>query len=649
MGWRQGSLILGTVGLCLLGAMLPWLELSGEGVELGEVFFPLWALAVFVLLSGAPLVGLLLSGGIAVLSNPDLARGRIVAILVVGMLSFFGSWYGFLLPGDLQAWEYRPGARAILWNLAAFSLAGAILGHVPGVVEGISTLSRKLSSRWIVTASCCVALCASAAVASLILDGMPHMSDAVTYLMQGKVLWSGSLRLTIPGDAELIVGGGNGLFFQSGNQGHFGKYPIGWPSILGLFSTLGVPWLANPVLAAVIVFATYRLVRLETDDRYARLTAVFLAVNPWLWFNAGTLMSHLASTTWLVLFLWALAAARRNWSLWQGSLAGACFAMALITRPQDALFWGLPCVAFALKDLAVDWRNRWSTYVAFNAVACLGLAVYFGVNRELMGSIAESTYGGSLEKRLLYNPPTSPAAFFSWLHQSLVSLHLNSYLAIPSVVLCLAFALGFAWNSTRRASLLCSCSLSLFLCYGSLVIFISRPWVGPRWLAPLMPVAAYLVACVICRAEEMLSNERTRKLGMFVLSYLIAAFAIAWLVVTPLRIAELRWDPPHGVDGRVVNAVRKSGLANAVVALPLPEQTKPFSGLTYKHPRSAIWSMRVPLEGGDVIFVKQIPDWPAKAQVAFPGRALWWMDEKDNLDLHPLDEWPKRQSAEQTD
>ena len=101
----------------------------------------------------------------------------------------------------------------------------------------------------------------------LALDGVPHFSDALTYQMQGRIIADGRLSLESPQHPELWI---HSLFFVTSEQHidpatnqwayegsrFFGKYPIGWPMIVGLFDRFDLGFLANGALVALLTVLT---------------------------------------------------------------------------------------------------------------------------------------------------------------------------------------------------------------------------------------------------------------------------------------------------------------------------------------------------------------------------------------------------------
>jgi hypothetical protein len=109
------------------------------------------------------------------------------------------------------------------------------------------------------------------------------------------------------------------------------------------------------------------------------------------------------------------------------------------------------------------------------------------------------------------------------------------------------------------------------------------------------------------------------------------------VVILPLRAVELITSPPNRVDGRVWRVVQAKGIHNAVVALPRDDNRR-IPGFL-KDPRAGFWTMTLPFELNDVIFVTVSPKWRELARESFPNRRLYQMSS-DPLDyeVYPADE-----------
>ncbi|MFN3167340.1 MAG: hypothetical protein ACE37H_09785 [Phycisphaeraceae bacterium] len=608
----------------VFAALMPWAEFSPAGVTLGPVLIPAFSVA---LVGVVVLIGLgffAVSVGGLVKRLPLRAQAGLGFIAAVSLVSFAGFEYGVLRPGSLVGYEYRPAVRLVCYTLGIALLACSVPEELGPRFASI--VRRNVLGPWHIGALSLAVAAASAVIAVVVLDGMPHIIDGTSYLLQGRTLWSGRLALDPPMFPALFAG--ELMQFRLTDAGYFSKYPAGWPAVLGLFDALGVAWLANAVLAGLLVALTYLIVAERGDKRLAGLSAAIVALCPWLWFNGATMMSHLASAVWLWLFLWLLVRGRRTRSHTLMLMSGLALGAAVMTRPADAAFFALPC-ACAGVCWAVRRPNIWLSRLTLVALGALpGTLLYLWLNAQLNGAGGASGYGGGHSDALFAQAPRSLTHALVWLHQGWVGMSSQWFAgAAPAAVLLLCGVVFGRW-CLRGQWLVFVCALSLFLCY-AVFVFGGRAWVGPRWYVPLIPAVALLIAAGL-EAASHAGRMRTPG-GVLAAGYLrasLVACVVVFFVALPAKLIELKHQPPHGIDGRATKAVERAGLNRAVVALPV-EGLDPATGQpNYKRGIAGMWAMQTPFEQSDVIYVAAVPGWERMAAEAWPDRERYTMNDK---------------------
>lgn len=611
-------------GACVaLAALMPWAEFSSAGIRIGSMHLsnPLLATLGVIVLIGLCLLVCSAYKLVRQLTKPTVLRLLIIAM--VGMLSIAGLEYGYLRAGSLSAYEYRPAVRMV-----GYSLGIAMLSCSIPMEAGLrlAALMRGKSLRPIHILIMAIGVTAAGAlIGAVVLDGMPHIIDGTAYLLQARTYEAGRLSLDVPMYPELF--GKELMHLRISDAGYFSKYPAGWPALLAVFDAAGVPWLANAVLAGVLVVLTYLLVAERSGRRLAGISAAGVAMCPWLWMNAGTMMSHLASAVWLWLFLWLFLRGVRTRARGVLLLAGVSLGAAALTRPSDAAFFAMPCVVaslYWLKQSPAMWLTR-LPLVTLGALP--GALIYLWMNKTLAGSGSTSAYGGGLGTALVSQHPDSITHALVWLHQGWVGLS-SEWLtgAVPAALL-IACGLIFGLRYLREHGLALACSASLLVCY-AVFVFGGRAWIGPRWYVPLIPCGALLIAA---GAQSAAQYCRARSAGGVLsagyMRSLLVVCGVTFLVAVPAQVVELLQSPPHGIDGRVVQTVERAGLTNAVVALPVDGLDPLTHQPNYKRGIAGMWSMRVPFENSGVIYVCAVEGWSRMASEAWPGRELYAMND----------------------
>ncbi len=208
--------------------------------------------------------------------------------------------------------------------------------------------ARAHRTTWLIALVCILGFLGAACVAFFAFERLPHLEDEVAYLFQAKTLALG--RLTVPSPAQPdsfwtpFVLDDHGL--------RFGKYPPGWPAMLALGALAKLPWLVNPLLAALLLYLVYRLGATLYDKPTGVLAAALGAVSPLYLVLGGSLLSHLATSVWLLLFsLWFIETARGRGARYAVA-AGAALGLAFLTRSLTAVAYAAPFALFALVRLS---------------------------------------------------------------------------------------------------------------------------------------------------------------------------------------------------------------------------------------------------------------------------------------------------------
>lgn len=542
----------------------------------------------------------------------------------------------YKLREDFRIWCYAAAtillglAISMLWNQKPWLLRQLLRISQPrrhrplGIYALIFLLPTLLSA----------ALCLGA------LEGIPHFSDALTYLMQGRILWSGRLWLPAPQHPDLFVGS---LFFLVKDGRFFGKYPIGWPAILGFFDRIHLLFLANAFLAGLAALLTTWLGRQLAGRRIGTLAGVFLALSPWLWFHGASFASHLASTVAILAFLNLLLALLRHTDpsrsqhpldLLLALVCGLALGTAVLIRPGDAATFALPAAAFVGFSLLRRPTVWLAPALLMLAGVTAGLAVYLWTNAQLTGSPWISPY--SLEGRWLTDWNPHPAAMaariaFQWAELNhrfpgwglggltlaaagTVALYsLRSRRPLPSPY-------TFFIASRRLSARLLGWSILLA---GTTIFFLfntafgfTNVWWGPRWLLPAVPLIAILAAAFFL---QLLRNTRHTDPETSSAAQLGLAIALAGAIIGLTFVYGGQWwqhrlAPPHGVSTAVWKYVQNQHLTQAVVAMPPVARRAPLDA------RAGILFMRPPFSENPVIFVRAVPDWPVKVRQDFPNR-----------------------------
>jgi hypothetical protein len=352
----------------------------------------------------------------------------------------------------------------------------------------------------------------SAGYVAYYLRGGPRIIDAAYYYLEGRAFAEGSLSFPVPSPSASF----HGRFLLSNpDTGRVGVlFPPGYPAALALAFLLRAPLLLGPLLALLLVLATYRLARELGAARTGACVAAGLSlVSAALRYHTADTMSHGLAA--LLVVGSTLAALRPSKA--SALVAGLGVGWLIATRPVTGVVVGVALVAFtalvrrapvriallaagALPGVALllayqhavtgDWFH--STQLAYYAVAdgppgCFRYG--FGAN---IGCLFE--HGDYVRARLPAGYGLAQALATTWRRLLVHSLDIANF---APLALGVPFA---AWLGRREAStrLLSLIVLGVVLGYAPFYFEGSFPGGGARFFADLLPLEHVLLARALC-------------------------------------------------------------------------------------------------------------------------------------------------------
>jgi 4-amino-4-deoxy-L-arabinose transferase-like glycosyltransferase len=424
-------------------------------------------------------------------------------------------------------------------------------------------------------------------IAGDLLDGQPHVQDSITYRFQGQTLARG--RLTAPAPPEPEPFEQEFLLVEDGRW--FGKYPPGYPLLLAPAELLGLPWLVNPLLAALTLALLFALGKAWFGRRVGLLAALLAAVSPFFMIMSGTFMAHPAELFWLTLFMVAwtqvirdkeVAMSRRlPWLIAGGvalgmafltrqlttmAIAGAFILITLALQPgirvwrqrlKDLLALALVTAPFILLLLAYQWLVTGDPLqdprLLFWPYDHLGFGQDIGQGQNV---VTFETIQGDTILVWQHDPQQPPRGHTpargvfnmerNWRH---LQSHLFGWLPV--------FSLAFAWivfasGRARRADW-----VFLFTAMSLMIVYVFY-WAdgvsyGPRYLYAALPALLLLVARGIQTTVDLIGGRAGKWATGLILTLFIAG---GLFLYSPGVLADLK--EYNFVDGANLAAVEKS-------------------------------------------------------------------------------------------
>lgn len=357
--------------------------------------------------------GLLLTGGrLAALWRgvQALGAGRVVllAVLLLGSL---------VAPmGFLHRHEYAAFGKQLTAAAAFLAINGATL----------AAFAMLLPERWLlplsnaidrVNASPGKALPWAAALwvfaVTLLLnivafDRMPRIPDEVAYLFQAKTFALGHLYVPAPDGAMAAALGYDWIAIADGKW--YSIFPPGWPAALAIGVALGLPFLVNPLIAALTIPVGHAFVSRWVSPRLAVLVTLLLAVSPWYLATGASLMSH-SLTLLLVLSAWLLMLTEgsRRPAAWFA--AGCLMGWLFLTRPLEGVTIGVLTGLWAMMRADLRSVQGWVMVAAYGFGCALVGALIFPYNQIFTGDMLVTPIDRYFD--LLWHPGANRLGFGS--------------------------------------------------------------------------------------------------------------------------------------------------------------------------------------------------------------------------------------------
>ncbi len=491
----------------------------------------------------------------------------------------------FIRIGDgstVAATSVDPTPLADLGAIAAVALrAVALCCALIGVFTWLAGLSvprptpaarRSLPASPAAFAVAAVAILISAWFSTSVLEGLPHVPDSVTYLLQARWLLGGDLVTTASAAAERMP-----VPYTYIIDGRWlGQYPPGWPAAIAVGLAFGAPELVSPLLGGLFIILLF-LVGRELDGPILGLLAAALAlVSPIARVVFGSYLSHAAAATAILTGLWLMLAARRRASWPAAAAAGAAMAVAFAMRPLTACAAALALTVFAILDVTSVRTRPASRQIA---AAWIGGGIAFALPTLLANAIVTGspwTFPYAFAGRAMYALDNIPfgirnldAQLYTAAHGLLGwdGLRLPSPLA-AALTLALA-AVPFLLRRHRPGDLL----LAALVAAVAIAHLGSRGHglhgFGPRYLFETF--ACLFLLCgrgfqELGRIGSLLGRTE-RAAPVLAASALFALLSLAAAAMLPTRLE--RYRGYNGVDGSLEHQIESAGVTRAVVALPV--------------------------------------------------------------------------------
>ena len=341
----------------------------------------------------------------------------------------------------------------------------------------------------------------------------PFIHDEFGYIFQAKIFLAGKLYAPSPCPREAFD------FPHIINNGRwYSQYPPGFPLLLAPFLFLNVPWLLNPLLAALSVVIIYFLALELFGRRAAILSTILSSLSIWFLVTSATYMSHTANLLFFSIFLLFILRSIKSPTFSPGILAGLSLGFSFLIRPYETAWASLPVLVYYLHCFIKSPSERLKNMLAFMASAGLFLALFLTYNYLTNGNPFLMGYevrygpehGVGFGKHGYSRTPHTPFRGILLLGDNFRAI--NDYLlGWPFSSLFPLFFIFIPKNSSlkRNSRLILLFVIFLSLSFGLFIYWGSFVFLGPRQFFIILPCIVILCAYGLTRIEEMLPGKIT--------------------------------------------------------------------------------------------------------------------------------------------
>jgi hypothetical protein len=183
-------------------------------------------------------------------------------------------------------------------------------------------------------------------IAASIFENIPHIEDEIAYVWQANTIAHGDLYLPSPPCPKCFLV----PFVVDLNGIRFGKYPPGWPAILGIGIKLGMRGWINPFFAGFSIWLFYLLVKRLLNAKTGLIAILLMVSSSFFIMNAGSLLSHIWSLwltlvfihTWLDVVEPPVHQSIPSWLF--PIISGISLGLLVLTRPLTAIGISIPFI-----------------------------------------------------------------------------------------------------------------------------------------------------------------------------------------------------------------------------------------------------------------------------------------------------------------
>jgi hypothetical protein len=415
---------------------------------------------------------------------------------------------------------------------AVFLIAGGLAGRTRGDKDVLSFM-RNGRTRLLVLAVLFVAgLAGGLGLHFAVVGAYPPVGDEFCYQFGADHLAAGRLFVDSPPLRD---------HFQAWsiiNDGRwYSKVTVGWPLLLALGRTAGLPFLVNALLAAFTVVLLFLIGERLYGAEGGLLAALWGLVTPFFIMSSGTYFPHTAAALFSLLFVYLLLRTFEADRWIFPALAGLAMTMLLLVRPADAvvLFISLaPLMAYHLVR-AQDRMRAVRKLGLLAVLSLIGIGLLLAVNAAQNGHPLVFGYQKYLAGERWGFGPNGHTVLRGLWHTAYSLMRAGAW-GVPLVGLFTAVSLFTRKWSLRMLVLPVLGGLALYAGYFTLAVF----EIGPRYYLTMYLLALVPAAGGAVLVRDALARKRVPGANAFLATLALGTVLFTGIGLWPRLAASVR-------------------------------------------------------------------------------------------------------------
>ena len=277
-----------------------------------------------------------------------------------------------------------------------------------------------------------------------------------------------------------------------------------------------MPWLLNPILAALSIILFYLLGKELYSHKVGLLASILGAVSVWFLLMSSTMMSHTSSLFFTAFFLLFIFRSIKKPSVFNGLMAGLGLGMSFLIRPYSAVLISIPFLLYYSVHFLKNFKVRLKNVAVFSLIVLISISILLVYNQKTNGHPLRMGYivrygedhGVGFEREGYTGVPHTPLLgaqniinYFKSLSRDIFGWPISSFFAL----LPLLWLLLVDPDNRKKDLLLVSGFFTLLV--GLYVYWGTNVFVGARMVFETLPIFIILSARGVIELPRLLSSK----------------------------------------------------------------------------------------------------------------------------------------------